>query len=100
MAIRAKVDRPASSQAQVEDEAAIEALIAKGGAPASKPVELPVAVATEEELKFTLRLQGALMRQIDQEIKRRPGKISRNQWITEAIVEQLETAKGRRTDAE
>jgi predicted HicB family RNase H-like nuclease len=43
----------------------------------------------EIEAKFTLRLAKAMMEQIDTAIRIRPGKVSRNQWIIEAIAKSL-----------
>jgi metal-responsive CopG/Arc/MetJ family transcriptional regulator len=38
----------------------------------------------------SLRLEQYLWKAIDEMCKQRPGKISRNTWITEAITEKLE----------
>lgn len=43
----------------------------------------------EDELRFTLRGSVYLFSLIDKARGRRPGKISRNTWILEAITEKL-----------
>ncbi|SME88772.1 hypothetical protein SAMN06265365_101138 [Tistlia consotensis] len=54
--------------------------------PTSSPGSPPQA---EEELRFTLRGSVYLFSLIDEARARRPGKISRNTWILEAITEKL-----------
>jgi predicted HicB family RNase H-like nuclease len=53
------------------------------------PVAEHQAERADSEIKFTLRLAKAVMDQIDTAIRTRPGKVSRNQWIVEAIAERL-----------
>ena len=43
----------------------------------------------EDEVRFTLRAPAYLFSLIDEFRGRRPGKISRNTWILEAITEKL-----------
>lgn len=40
--------------------------------------------------RTNLRLSGELLMAVDDARSKRPGKISRNTWITEAILEKLE----------
>lgn len=44
----------------------------------------------DEDLRFTLRIPKALIDEIDTKRKTKIGKISRNQWILQAIVDKLE----------
>ena len=85
MAIRARVT-PVQTEKPARDEREIEALISRGGMPAIAEHQ---AERENVEVKFTLRLAKAVMDQIDTEIRTRPGKVSRNQWIVEAIAERL-----------
>jgi metal-responsive CopG/Arc/MetJ family transcriptional regulator len=39
--------------------------------------------------RFTLRLPAEMVKAIDAECSRRPGNVSRNTWITEAVQERL-----------
>jgi hypothetical protein len=48
----------------------------------------------EDEMRFTLRGSFYLFSLIDQARSRRPGKISRNTWILEAITERLKKERG------
>lgn len=43
----------------------------------------------EDEVRFTLRGAHYLFSLIDEARVRRPGKISRNTWILEAVTEKL-----------
>ncbi len=43
----------------------------------------------EDEVRFTLRGAHYLFSLIDEARGRRPGKISRNTWILEAVTEKL-----------
>ena len=85
MAVRARVTL-AQTEKPARDEREIEALISRGGMPAIAEHQ---AEQGNVEIKFTLRLAKAVMDQIDTEIRTRPGKVSRNQWIVEAIAERL-----------
>ena len=63
----------------------IEAVINRGGT--SSDSREP---SGEKERIFNLRVPESLVRQVDELRKRRPGKISRNTWILEAMEEKLE----------
>lgn len=62
----------------------IDALIHKGGSVASAHVK------DGEPVPLLLRVPADLSSRITLSIKARPLKISRHQWILEAIVEKLE----------
>jgi len=48
----------------------------------------------DERTRQSLRLDQELMAAIDLARLRRPGNISRNTWITEAILEKLSREQG------
>lgn len=83
MALKPRVKPTATSPA---DEAAVDAVINRGltaGALAPAP-------ATEEAQKaFRLRLLTSVYDAVEASAKRRPGRISANTWINEAIAEKL-----------
>jgi predicted HicB family RNase H-like nuclease len=63
----------------------IEAVINRGGTSSDSGEP-----AGEKERIFNLRVPESLVHQVDVLRKRRPGKISRNTWILEAMEEKLE----------
>jgi hypothetical protein len=83
MAVRPKVN-PAPRGDTARSEREIEALIERGGAPTS------AANGDPEAAKLTVRLDPAMIRRIDEARARRPVRLSRNQWIIEAIHGHLE----------
>jgi hypothetical protein len=40
-------------------------------------------------MSFTLRMRRSLVSRVDEAAARRPGSVSRNTWIVEAVAEQL-----------
>jgi len=80
MTVRAKATNPTYVQMDAEE------VISRGG----KTVAESTAVQDEaDELRFTLRIPNKYISQIDQDRQGRVGNVSRNQWILEAIAEQL-----------
>ena len=73
-------------QTDIVDEAEIERVINRGGSVAadSKPIR------DEKEVRFTLRMPGAVMQKIDVMRRARAGKVSLNQMIIELIAKGLE----------
>jgi len=49
---------------------------------------------SEGRLRQSLRLDPEVWEEIDRERGRRPGSVSRNTWITEAILEKLSREQG------
>lgn len=88
MAIRAKV-KPSGPRPGTD--AAVEAVIARGGAPAAAAKPEPPADGLR---KFTLRLPDDLARAIEADAAGRPGKISVNTWLLEAATEHLKRRRG------
>lgn len=62
----------------------IDAFISKGGEAPAK---------TKEEVRFTLRVEGTMLRSLDDSRKKQVGNISRNNWILNAIHEKLQRDK-------
>lgn len=46
---------------------------------------------SDDLVSFTLRMRRSLVAQVDAAAARRPGSVSRNTWITEAVVERLDS---------
>lgn len=63
----------------------IDAVINRGGSSAASQEE-----NQEKERIFNLRVPESLVEKVDALRKRRPGKISRNTWILEAIADKVE----------
>ena len=66
----------------------IDAVINRGGTSSASQQENEEN--KEKERIFNLRVPESLVRQVDALRKRRPGKISRNTWILEAIADKVE----------
>lgn len=63
----------------------VEALINKGGSPASQIV----TKSQEETVAVVLRLPSEMLDQIDVSVKARPIRTPRHTWLLEAIHEKL-----------
>lgn len=50
---------------------------------------MPLHVSDERRFRLSLRLDPHLMKEIDRDRRKRAGRISRNTWITEAVLEKL-----------
>ena len=61
-----------------------EEFIQEGGKPSRTPVE---------EMRFTLRIPSKLMELVDESRNKRIGKVSKNNWILEAIKNQIDVDK-------
>jgi hypothetical protein len=53
---------------------------------------------SEKRLRQSLRLQPDIWEEIDDARGKRPGSISRNTWISEAILEKLLRERGRQPE--
>jgi len=65
----------------------IEDVISRGG---KTTYENNLVEKKEFQFKFTMRVPHKLVAAMDVRRKERPGNISRNQWIIEAILDRLE----------
>ena len=68
----------------LEESPAFQEYLHKGSRAAKAQPEDPKAI------RFTLHLPGHLCQQVDQLRQRRPLKISRHQWVLEAIWEKIQ----------
>lgn len=79
----------------------VDALIAKGGSVATRPVETdsatPDATATAS---FTLRVPRGILRTVDDHRNNQSYKVPRQQWIIEAIMQRLEREASSETKPE
>jgi hypothetical protein len=71
------------------DDAALQAFVGKGGSAAVTESAAPKE-AQKKDVRFTLVIPSAMCSDIDQIRARLPGKVSRHQWVIEAIYEKIE----------
>jgi hypothetical protein len=74
-----------SSQQEKHSQKHVEAIINRGGKTTSEIKDSQ----SEGEIRFTLRIPQKLIDEIDKDRKSRIGSVSRNQWILEAIANQI-----------
>lgn len=79
MTVKKKATKPKYS-------ASADEIINRGGKTSADVAEY---VITEDEVRFTLRLQKKIIQKIDKDRKNKAGNVSRNQWIVEAIANHL-----------
>jgi len=80
-------DDPALQGALPEDPA-FQQYLSKGGSAAKTQPEAPM------DVRFTLHIPGPLCQDLDRVRKARPLKISRHQWVLEAILEKMQRESG------
>ena len=85
MAISRKITKPTKSK-----KPSVEELIMKGGSSGLQSEGLEQEQDEEEVKRVQLRIPVAKLDEIDQSVKKRPGKLSRHTWIMEAIEEKLQ----------
>ena len=69
-------------------EAEVQALISKGGSPASS--SQGKKLGKKDIVPVTLRLPAELTRRIEMVLQKRAFKIPRHTWLLEAVIEKLE----------
>ena len=69
-------------------EAEVQALISKGGSPASS--SQGKKLGKKDIVPVTLRLPAELTRRIEVVLQKRAFKIPRHTWLLEAVIEKLE----------
>ena len=69
-------------------EAEVQALISKGGSPASS--SQGKKFGKKDIVPVTLRLPAELTRRIEMVLQKRAFKIPRHTWLLEAVIEKLE----------
>jgi hypothetical protein len=83
--------RPKDDQApegSLQDDPAFQHYLRKGGSAAKPQQETP------KDVRFTLHIPGSLCQELDQLRAARPLKISRHQWVLEAILEKIQREQG------
>ena len=76
-------DEPALQRALSEDPE-FQQYLSKGGSAAKTLPEAP------KDVRFTLHIPGPLCQELDRLREARPLKISRHQWVLEAILEKIQ----------
>ena len=69
-------------------EASVQALISKGGSPASS--SQGKKLGKKDIVPVTLRLPAELTKRIEMVLQKRAFKIPRHTWLLEAVIEKLE----------
>ena len=69
---------------ELQDDPAFQQYLRKGGSAAKSPQKVP------KDIRFTLHIPGSLCQELDQLRDARPLKISRHQWVLEAILEKIQ----------
>jgi hypothetical protein len=88
-------DEAAPPAARPEDPA-FPAYLRQGGRAAQAAPEA-APESTPKDVRFTLHLPGALCQELDRLRAARPLKISRHQWVLEAILEKTQREGGQGT---
>ena len=84
---RKPIDGPAP-EGPLQDDPAFQQYLRKGGSAATPQQEPP------KDVRFTLHIPGPLCQDLDQLRETRPLKISRHQWVLEAILEKMQRESG------
>jgi hypothetical protein len=84
MAVTRKPTDEQMPHASLPDDPAFQQYLHKGGS-AAKSQQAP-----PKEVRFTLHIPGPLCQDLDQVRQARPIKISRHQWVLEAILEKIQ----------
>jgi len=84
--------KPKKEKAPKIKEDKVTELILKGG---SSPGKVSTKQEKEDDIKFVqLRIPVNQLGEIDNLVKKRPGKLSRHTWIMEAIFEKIKKDGG------
>ena len=84
MAVTRKPIDGQAPEGPLQDDPAFQQYLRKGGS-AAKPQQEP-----PKDVRFTLHIPGPLCQELDQLREARPLKISRHQWVLEAILEKIQ----------
>ena len=84
MAVTRKSKDEQAPEGPLQDDPAFQQYLRKGGS-AAKPQQ-----DTPKDVRFTLHIPGLLCQDLDQLREARPLKISRHQWVLEAILEKIQ----------
>jgi hypothetical protein len=92
MAVTRKPKDVQTSQEALPEDPAFQEYLHKGGSAAKTHAE--AAPPAPKDVKFTLHIPGSLCRELDDRRGARPLKISRHQWVLEAILEKIQRESG------
>jgi predicted HicB family RNase H-like nuclease len=81
MTVKRKADKPTKQQLPNIDD-----IINRGGRTTEDSKK---TLQDDEEVRFTLRIPQKIVEKVDESRSQRVGNVSRNQWILEAISENL-----------
>ncbi len=84
MAVTRKPKDDQAPQNPLQDDPAFQQYLSKGGSAAKPQQETP------KDVRFTLHIPGPLCQDLDQLRAARPIRISRHQWVLEAILEKIQ----------
>jgi len=84
---RKPIDEPVPQETSQEDSQ-FKQYLSKGGSTAQTQQEVP------KDVRFTLHIPGPLCQEVDRLREGRPLKISRHQWVLEAILEKMQRESG------
>ena len=86
MAVIRRSQDDQAPQGQLQDDPAFQHYLRQGGSAATPQQDPP------KDVRFTLHIPGSLCQALDQVREARPLKISRHQWVLEAILEKIQRA--------
>jgi hypothetical protein len=84
MAVTRKPKDEQAPQGPLQDDSAFQQYLHKGGSAAKSQQEIP------KDVRFTLQIPGSLCQDLDRLREARPIRISRHQWVLEAILEKIQ----------
>ena len=84
MAVTRKPKDEQVPEDSLPEDPAFQHYLRKGGSAAKTQQETP------KDVRFTLQIPGHLCQDLDQVRQARPLKISRHQWVLEAILEKIQ----------
>jgi hypothetical protein len=84
MAVTRKPKDEQAPESPLQDGPAFQQYLSKGGSAAKPQQDIP------KDVRFTLHIPGPLCQDLDQLRDARPLKISRHQWVLEAILEKIQ----------
>lgn len=92
MSVTRKPKDVPTSQGMLPEDPAFQHYLQKGGSAAKVQVE--ASEETPKDVRFTLHIPGSLCQELEGLRKARPFKISRHQWVLEAISEKIQRESG------
>jgi len=93
MPVTRKPRETQTPQEPLPEDLAYRAYLSKGGSAAQEPQDASQDAAPKD-VRFTLHIPGSLCQELDALRGARPLKISRHQWVLEAILEKIQRESG------